>query len=163
MAEHARCSNTDDAKVYHAIKFGQDHPNYKPKGDEVPKDRPVDNDQRFSYYTTVKRWDTCQVAEERTIRVATDRVNSWLINPEMTATFPPSQLEANQAAKRPSGKVQERDNLQYLLIQIQLEQSNLNRTLMQQRLQNRVKRLVQVRDDIVLYPSKNRILLASNL
>ena len=97
--EHARCSNTDDAKVYHAIKFGQDHPNYKPTGDEVPKDRPVDNDQRFSYYTTVKRWDTCQVAEERTIRVATDKVNSWLVNPEMTATFPPSHLEANQPAK----------------------------------------------------------------
>ena len=75
LQEHERSSYTDDGKVYHAINFGQDHPNYKPTGDDVPNDRPKDNDPRFCYYTNVKRWDTCQVTEERTIRVATDKVH----------------------------------------------------------------------------------------
>ena len=59
------------------------------------------NDQRFCYYTEVRRWNECQVKEERTLRVASDKVQSWLdigvtiLDP--TAVFPPSQEEANQA------------------------------------------------------------------
>ena len=45
LQEHARSSYADDGKVYHAIKFGQDYPNYRLTGDDVPNDRPSDNDQ----------------------------------------------------------------------------------------------------------------------
>ena len=60
-------SLTDDSKVYHPIKFGEDYPGYRPKGDEMPTDRPMDNDQRFCYYTNVRVWKTSQVPEERTL------------------------------------------------------------------------------------------------
>ena len=83
----------------------------KPKDDEMPDDKPLDNDQRFCYYTNVKAWDTCQVKEERTLRVASDKVNAWLdlglsTNPSLTAVFPPSQEEANQGstANKSTGK-----------------------------------------------------------
>ena len=107
----ARYSLSDEGKVYHAINFGEDHPGYKPKDDEMPDDKPHDNDQRFCYYTSVKVWDTCQVKEERTLRVASDKVNAWLDlgqsnNPILTAVFPQSQEEANQGstAHKPTGK-----------------------------------------------------------
>ena len=93
---------TDEGKVYHAINFGEDNPNYKPKDDDMPDDRPRDNDQRFCYYTKVTVWDTCQVKEERTLHVATGKVHPWFdlgqsVNPSLTAIFPPSQEAANQA------------------------------------------------------------------
>ena len=101
----------DDSKVYHPINFGEDHPGYRPTGSEMPKDRPKDNDQRFYYHTNVKVWKTTQVPEERTLRVATDKVRLWLDPPQNTDTdlkadFPPSQVEANQtiAAAKASGK-----------------------------------------------------------
>ena len=40
LQEHAQYHDKDDAKVYHAIKFGQDYPDYKPKNHELPEDRP---------------------------------------------------------------------------------------------------------------------------
>ena len=71
----------------------------------------MNNDQRFCYYTEVKWWKECQVKEERTLRVASDKVQSWLdlgytSNPDLTAVFPPSQEEANQAttASKKAGK-----------------------------------------------------------
>ena len=69
----------------------------------MPSDKPADNDQRFCYYTEVKWWNDCQVKEERTLRVASDKVQAWLDigctnNPHLTAIFPPSQEESNQAA-----------------------------------------------------------------
>ena len=101
----------DDSKVYHPIKFGEDYPGYRPKGDEMPTDRPIDNDQRFCYYTNVRVWKTSQVPEERTHRVASDKVRLWLdavqnTNPDIQVDFPPSQVEANQtiAAAKSSGK-----------------------------------------------------------
>ena len=97
-------SLTDDSKVYHPIKFGEDHPGYRPTGSEVPKDRPKDNDPRFYYHTDIKVWKTTQVSEERTLQVATDKIRSWLESPQnadahLKIDFPPSQAEANQ----PSG------------------------------------------------------------
>ena len=93
LEHHARHSLSDDGKVYHAITFGEDHPGYKPKDDELPSDK------------------DCQVKEERTLRVASDKVQSWLdlgytSNPDLTAVFPPSQEEANQAttASKKAGK-----------------------------------------------------------
>ena len=50
LLHHAQYSFTDDARVYHAIKFGEDFPNYRPSPDDMPDDKPGDNDQRFSYY-----------------------------------------------------------------------------------------------------------------
>ena len=102
LSHHAQCSFTDDARVCHAIKFGEDFPNYRPSPDDMPDDKPGDNDQRFSYYTTVKLWHTCQTREERTTRVASDKVEQWLdlgqlVNPSLTATFPPSQEQVNQS------------------------------------------------------------------
>ena len=104
-------SLTDDSKVYHPIKFGEDYPGYRPKSNEMPTDRPVDNDQRFCYCTNVRVWKTSQVPEERTHRVATDKVRLWLdavqnTNPDIQVVFPPSQVEANQAiaAAKSSGK-----------------------------------------------------------
>ena len=94
--EHARCSNTDDAKVImpsSLVKIIQTI------NQTVTMYQEIDLKTMASDSAVVKRWGTCQVAEERTIRVATDKVSSWLVNPGMTATFPPSQLEANQAAK----------------------------------------------------------------
>ena len=111
LEHHARHSLSDDGKVYHAITFGEDYPGYKPRDDESPSDKPVNNDQRFCYYTEVKWWKECQVKEERTLRVASDKVQSWLdlgytTNPDLTAVFPPSQEEANQAttANKKGGK-----------------------------------------------------------
>ena len=102
---------TDDSKVYHKITFGEDRPGYKPKDDDLPSDKPVNNDQRFCYYTEVKWWKDCQVKEERTLRVASDKVQGWLDigytnNPDLSAVFPPSQEEANQAttANKKAGK-----------------------------------------------------------
>ena len=97
-------SLTDDSKVYHPIKFGEDHPGYRPTGSEMPKDRPKDNDPRFYYHTDIKVWKTSQVPEERTLQVATDKVRIWLESPQnadahLKIDFPPSQAEANQ----PSG------------------------------------------------------------
>ena len=104
-------SLTDDSRVYHPIKFGEDYPGYRPKGDEMPTDRPIDNDQRFCYYTNVRVWKTSQVPEERTHRVASDKVRLWLddvqnTNPDIQVNFPPSQVEANQkpATAKASGK-----------------------------------------------------------
>ena len=104
-------SLVDDCKVYHPIKFGEAYPGYRPKGDEMPNDRPTDNDQRFCYYTNVRLWKTSQVPEERTHRVASDKVRLWLdaaqsTNPGIQVDFPPSQVEANQkiAAAKSSGK-----------------------------------------------------------
>ena len=122
LEHHANHSLSDDSKVYHAITFGEDHPGYKPRDDELPSDKPVNNDQRFCYYTEVKWWKDCQVKEERTLRVASDKVQGWLDigyvdNPDLTAVFPPSQEEANQAttaSKRPE-KGQRRDHLQFPL------------------------------------------------
>ena len=101
----------DDSKVYHPIKFGEDYPGYRPKGDEMPTDRPIDNDQRFCYYTNVRVWKTSQVPEERTHRIASDKARLWLdavqnTNPDIQVDFPPSQVEANQtiAAAKSSGK-----------------------------------------------------------
>ena len=111
LEHHARHSLSDEGKVYHAINFGEDYPGYKPSGDDMPSDKPSNNDQRFGYYTHVRMWDKCQVKEERTLRVASDKVNAWLDlgysnNPTLTADFPPSQQEANQAsaASRSNGK-----------------------------------------------------------
>ena len=77
----------------------------------MPTDKPGNNDQRFCYYTNVKWWKECQVKEERTLRVASDKVQSWLDlgytdNPDLTAVFPPSQEEANQGttASKKTGK-----------------------------------------------------------
>ena len=104
-------SLTDDSKVYHPIKFGEDYPGCRPKGNEMPTDRPSDNDQRFCYYTNVRVWKTSQVREERTHRVASDKVRLWLdavqnTNPNIQVDFPPSQVEANQTttAAKSSGK-----------------------------------------------------------
>ena len=101
LEHHANYSLTDDSRVYHAITFGEDYPDYKPANDEMPSDKPEDNDQRFCYYTEVRRWNECQVKEERTLRVASDKVQSWLdigdTILDSTAVFPPSQEEANQA------------------------------------------------------------------
>ena len=101
----------DDSKVYHPINFGEDHSGYRPSGDEMPTDRPKDNDQRFCYHTNIKVWKTSQVPEERTLRVASDKVRLWLdavqtTCPDIKADFPPSQVEANQAvvAAKSSGK-----------------------------------------------------------
>ena len=101
----------DDSKVYHPINFGEDHPDYRPTGDEMPKDRPKDNDQRFSYHTNVKVWKTSQVHEERTLQMATDKARLWRqppqnIDADPKVDFPPSQVEANQtvAAAKVSGK-----------------------------------------------------------
>ena len=101
----------DDSKVYHPITFGEDNPDYRPRGDEMPKDRPKDNDQRFCYHSDVKLWKTTQVVEERSLRVASDKVRLWLdavqnTCPDIRAEFPPSQVEANQAtaAAKASGK-----------------------------------------------------------
>ena len=111
LEHHAKYSLSDEGKVYHAINFGEDYPGYKPTADDMPDDKPRDNDQRFCYYTNVKVWDACQVREERTLRVAFDKVSTWLDlglsnNPSLTAVFPPSQEEANQgtAAHKPDGK-----------------------------------------------------------
>ena len=111
LEHHGRYSLSDEGKVYHAINFDEDYPGYKPKDDEMPDDKPRDNDQRFGYYTNVTVWDTCQVKEERTLRVASDKVNAWLdlglsTNPSLTAVFPPSQEEANggSTANKPTGK-----------------------------------------------------------
>ena len=101
LGHHANYSLTDDSRVYHAITFGEDHPGYKPADDEMPSDKPENNDQRFCYYTEVRRWNECQVKEERTLRVASDKVQSWLDIGDTilddTAVFPQSQEEANQA------------------------------------------------------------------
>ena len=101
LGHHANYSLTDDSRVYHAITFGEDHPGYKPANDEMPSDKPENNDQRFCYYTEVRRWNECQVKEERTLRVASDKVQSWLDIGDTildeTAVFPQSQEEANQA------------------------------------------------------------------
>ena len=108
----------DDSKVYHPINFGEDYPGYRPTGNEMPKDRPKDNDQRFYYHTNVKVWKTSQVPEERTLRVATDKVRLWLDAPQNTDTdlkadFPPSQVEANQtiAAAKASGKGEKEETI----------------------------------------------------
>ena len=86
-------------------------PDYRPRGDEMPKDRPKDNDPRFCYHSNVKLWKTTQVVEERSLRVASDKVRLWLdavqnTCPDIKAEFPPSQAEANQAtaAAKASGK-----------------------------------------------------------
>ena len=102
LLHHARYSFTDEGKAYHAIQFGEDFPNYRPSDDDMSNDKPRENDQRFSYYTEVKLWHTCQAREERTLRVATDKVDHWLdvgqsVNPTLTAVFPPSQKDVNQA------------------------------------------------------------------
>ena len=90
---------------------GEDHPGYRPTGSEMPKDRPKDNDPRFYYHTNVKVWKNTQVPEERTLRIATDKVRLWLEAPQnadahLKIDFPPSQVEANQAnaAAKASGK-----------------------------------------------------------
>ena len=75
----------------------------------MPRDKPKDNDQRFCYYTNVKWWKECQVKEERTLRVASDKLQSWLDigylnNPDLTAEFPPSQEETNQGTTANKGK-----------------------------------------------------------
>ena len=44
LREHAQHHDKDDAKVYHAIKLGQDYPDYKPRNHELPDDRLQDND-----------------------------------------------------------------------------------------------------------------------
>ena len=102
---------SDDSKVYHAIAFGEDHPGYKPGDDELPSDKPANNDLRFCYYKQVKWWNESQANEERTLRVASDKVQSWLdighvTDLDLTAVFPPSQEEANQAttASKKTGK-----------------------------------------------------------
>ena len=111
LLHHAQHSLTDEGKVYHAINFGEDYPGYRPADVDMPDDKPRDSDQRFGYYIEVKVWNSCQVKEERTLLVASDKVTAWLDlgmsnNPNLTATFPPSQEEANQggAAKKPTGK-----------------------------------------------------------
>ena len=45
----------DDSKVYHPINFGEDYPGYRPTGNDMPTDRPKDNDQRFYYHTNSNR------------------------------------------------------------------------------------------------------------
>ena len=106
LRAHAQNHDKVDAKVYHAINFGQDYPDYKQKDEELPDDRPQDNDKRFSYYDDVVRWDTCQVAEERTFNTAVDKTRSWLLSSDMLVNFPLSQEESNRAAakERQSGK-----------------------------------------------------------
>ena len=111
MMHHAQYSLSDEGKVYHAVNFGEDYPGYRPADVDMPDDKPGDNDQRFGYYTNVKVWTSCQVKEERTLRVASDKVNAWLDlglpnNPSLTAAFPPSQEEANQGstANKSNGK-----------------------------------------------------------
>ena len=101
----------DDSKAYHPINFGEEHPDYRPRGDDVPRDRPKDNDQRFYYHTTVKVWKTSQVHEERTLQMATDKARQWRQPPQNIDTdpnvvFPPTQVEANQAVAvaKASGK-----------------------------------------------------------
>ena len=47
---------------------------------------------------------SCQVTEERTIRVATDKVSRGLLLPDLTATLPPSQVEVNQTAATAAGR-----------------------------------------------------------
>ena len=101
----------DDSKVYHPIAFGDDNPDYRPRGAEVPTDRPKDNDPRFCYHTRVKLWKTTQVPEARSLRVASDKAHLWLdavqnTCPDIKAEFPPSQEEANQATAtaKASGK-----------------------------------------------------------
>ena len=101
----------DDSKVYHPITFGEDNPDYRPRGDEMPKDRPKDNDPRFCYHSNVKLWKTTQVVEERSLRVASDKVRLCFdavqnTCPDIKTEFPPSQAEANQAtaAAKASGK-----------------------------------------------------------
>ena len=102
LLHNGRYSFTDEGKVYHAIQFGEEFPNYRPSDDDMPDDKPGENDQRFSYHTEVKLWPTCQVREERTLRVATDKVDHWvdvgqLVNPTLNAIFPASQKDVNQA------------------------------------------------------------------
>ena len=116
----------DDSKVYHPINFGEDYPGYRPTGSEMPRDRPKDNDPRFYYHTNIKVWKTTQVPEERTLRIATDKVRLWLEAPQnadahLKIDFPPSQVEANQtsAGAKASGKGRRKRQSSYLLDQIQ--------------------------------------------
>ena len=78
----------DDSKIYHPINFGEEHPDYRPRGDDMPSDRPRDNDQRFCYHTTVKVWKTSQVHEERTLQMATDKAREWRQPPQNIDTDP---------------------------------------------------------------------------
>ena len=55
-------------------------------------------DKRFSYYTDVMRWDTCQVTDERTLENATDKTKSWTVCPDMLVSFSLSREESNKAA-----------------------------------------------------------------
>ena len=95
-------SSIDDSRIYHPITFGEEYPGYRPKADEVPTDRPKDNDPRFCYHTTVKLWKNSQVSEERTHRIATDKARPWLdalqnINSDIQVIFPSTQEETDQA------------------------------------------------------------------
>ena len=83
----------------------------------MPRDRPKDNDPRFYYHTNIKVWKTTQVPEERTVRIATDKVRPWLEAPQnadahLKIDFPPSQVEANQASAgaKASGKGKKRQS-----------------------------------------------------
>ena len=157
LQEHAQYHDTDDGKVYHAIKFGQDYPDYKPKDNELPDDRPQDNDKRFSYYTDVMRWDTCRVIEERTIQNASDKTKSWMVYPDMLVSFPLSQEESNRvvAMEKQPGKGAKGDRPQYLLIQTLQGQNNPRRMLMQYRLKGKIQMLHSGKDDLVPCPRVN--------
>ena len=114
----------------------------------MPDDRPRDNDQRFSYYANVTRWGTCQVAEERTTRVATDKFKLWLDTPDQPITFPPTQEDVSlQQLRSNLAKERKSDNLRYLLIQTQQKQSSLRKKPMRQELRNQVRNLELGTDD----------------
>ena len=142
-------SLTDDSKVYHPIKLGEDYPGCGPKGDEMPSD----NDQRFCYYTNVRVWKTSQVPEERTHRVASDKVRLWL--DAVQNTNPNIQAQIKQLLLRNHlEKGQGRDNLLYLLSQIQPRPSKQG-----QGLTKRTRRLVKGREGYLPFPSKHWQLL----
>ena len=102
LAHNETHSSIDDSKIYHPITFGEEYPGYRPKADEVPTDKPKDNDPRFCYHTTIKLWKNSLVSEERTHRIATDKARPWLdavqnINPDIQVIFPSTQQETDQA------------------------------------------------------------------
>ena len=87
-------SLTDDSKVYHPIKFGEDHPGYRPTANEMPKDRPKDNDPRFYYHTDIKVWKTTQVTEptRSSMRSSSSRRSSYAMEGLARARLPSREL-----------------------------------------------------------------------
>ena len=110
-------------------------PNYKKDDGVLPDDEPQNNDQRFSYYTNVTRWNTCPFTSEA----------------DMLVCFPSTQEQANEAVstEKQPGKGAKGDNPLYLLIQILQGQSSPRKRLMQPRPKDRI--LMQ-RDDRVPSP-----------